>query len=108
MRFGERVRQLRLEKGMTQSELAVPLDVSMSYICKVENEKLSSGDYPSEKFIHRLAAELKADEDDLMMLAGKVPKGIRKQIRRRPGLFQALAKLDEQSLDRLTNKLLNK
>lgn len=108
MSFGNRVRVLRGESGMTQQQLAARMDVSVSYISKVENDALHFGDYPSEKFIHRLAAELKADEDELMVLADNVPKEIRKQIRRRPGLFQAIAKLDEQSLDRLTNKLVKK
>jgi len=84
------------------------MGVSVSYISKVENEALHFGDYPSEKFIYRLAAELNADEDELMVLADKVPKGIRKQIRRRPGLFQAIAKMDDQSLDRLAKQLVRK
>lgn len=108
MRFGSRVRALRRESEMTQQQLATRMDVSVSYISKVENEALHFGDYPSEKFIQRLAAELKADEDELMVLADKVPSGIRKQIRRRPGLFQAIAKLDDQSLDRLAQQLVGK
>jgi len=73
----------------------------MSYISKVENEKLHFGDYPSEKFIHKLADELKADEDELLLLADKVPATIRKRIRQRPELFRQIAKMDKQALDRL-------
>lgn len=101
MRFGKRVRQLRQQNGLTQGALAASLDVSMSYICKVENEKLQFGDYPSEKFIHKLAGELNADEDELLLLADKVPASIRKRIRQRPELFRKLARLDKQSLDAL-------
>lgn len=108
MQFGEKVRVLRARCAMTQQELADCMGVSVSYISKVENEKLNFGDYPSEKFIHRLAAELKADEDELLVLADKVPQVIRKQIRQRPRLFQAIAVLDDKSLDRLTDELLNK
>ncbi len=105
MRFGERVRQLRQSKGMTQAALASTMDVSMSYICKVENEKLHFGDYPSEKFIHKLAGELKADEDELLLLADKVPAAIRQKIRQRPDLFRKLAKLDRRSLDAVESSL---
>ncbi len=57
------------------------MHVSVSYISKVENGKLHFGDYPSEKFIHKLAGELKADEDELLLLADKVPASIRLRIR---------------------------
>jgi len=103
--FGGRVRQLRTLGSLTQTELAVRMNVSVSYISKVENEKLHFGDYPSEKFIHKLASELKADEDELLLLADKVPKSIRKRIRQRPELFRKLAAMDKQTLDRLESTL---
>jgi transcriptional regulator with XRE-family HTH domain len=105
MRFGERVRQLRQEKGMTQAELASAMNLSMSYICKVENERLHPGDYPSEKFIHKLAEELNADEDELLLLADKVPESIRQRIRLCPELFRKLASWDKKSLEELESSL---
>ncbi len=101
MQFGPRVRELRAQHELTQKQLADLLGVSMSYICKVENEKLHFGDYPSEKFIHKLAGELEADEDELLLLADKVPTSIRKRIRQRPELFRKLAAMDNQKLDAL-------
>ncbi len=101
MSFGERVRELRLESGLTQQELANRLRVSVSYISKVENEKLHFGDYPSEKFIHKLADALVADEDELLVLTDRVPKAIRKRVRERPNEFRRLASLDDKSLRRL-------
>ncbi len=105
MQFGEKVRVLRAQQAMTQQDLAECMGVSVSYISKVENEKLHFGDYPSEKFIHKLASELKADEDELLMLADKVPASIRKRIRERPDLFRKVARLDDQSLDQLESTL---
>ena len=99
MQFGEKVRVLRAQRAMTQQDLADCMGVSVSYISKVENGKLHSGDYPSAKFIHKLAEELKADEDELLLLADKVPAAIRRKIRQRPDLFRKLAKLDRESLD---------
>ncbi len=101
MRFGDRIRVLRVQLGMTQQRLAEKMAVSVSYISKVENEKLHFGDYPSEKFIHKLSEELRADEDELLLLADKVPVSIRERIRQRPVLFRELAKMDSDALDKL-------
>ncbi len=101
MQFGERVRQLRRQQGMTQRDLADEIGVSDTYISKVENENLHFGDYPSEKFIHKLADVLEADEEELLLLADKVPESIRKRVRERPEAFRTLAGLDDKMLDGL-------
>ena len=101
MQFGLRVRQLRVGQELTQRELAKRLGVSVSYISKVENDNLHFGDYPSEKFIHKLATELKGDENELLLLADKVPSELRKRIRERPDVFQRVANLDDKTMDRL-------
>ena len=101
MQFGKRVRELREHRGWTQKELTDRLGVSVSYISKVENERLHFGDYPSEKFIHKLAAVLDADEEELLLMADKVPEEIRRRIRERPDAFRELASLSDQQLDRV-------
>jgi transcriptional regulator with XRE-family HTH domain len=101
MQFGQRVRQLRHQKKLTQRDLATKLGVSFTYISKVENENLHFCDYPSEKFIHKLADELDADEEELLLLADKVPAGIRKRIRERPDAFRRIADLDDKALDKV-------
>jgi transcriptional regulator with XRE-family HTH domain len=105
MQFGTRVRQLRKAKGFTQRELAAQLGVSFTYVSKVENEKLHFGDYPSEKFIHKLADVLGVDEDELLLLADKVPETIRRRIREQPEEFRRLAELDQESLERLVSTI---
>lgn len=105
MQFGERVRELRLLRGLTQQIIADRMSVSVSYISKVENGKLHFGDYPSEKFIYKLADELQAEEDELLLLADKVPASIRNRIRQRPGLFRKLAKMDKRSLDDIESSI---
>ena len=105
MQFGERVRELRALRGLTQQTIADRMSVSVSYISKVENGKLHFGDYPSEKFIHKLADELQADEDELLLLADKVPSSIRLRIQQRPNLFRKLAKMDKRSLDVIENSI---
>ena len=81
------------------------MSVSVSYIRKVENGKLHFGDYPSEKFIHKLAGELQADEDELLLLANKVPASILCRIRQRPEFFRKLAKMDVNELDTLASTI---
>jgi len=56
MRFGERVRDLRTSKGLSQRALGSKVGVSFTHISKVENKKLDFGDYPSEVLIQKLAA----------------------------------------------------
>ncbi|WP_286764274.1 MULTISPECIES: helix-turn-helix domain-containing protein [Rhodopirellula] len=101
MKFGNRVRALRESTGFTQAELAERMSVSVSYISKVENERLQFGDYPSEKFLRKLAVELKADVDELMLLTNRVPDSIRKRVCERPDAFRKLAAMDDRTIDRI-------
>jgi transcriptional regulator with XRE-family HTH domain len=105
MQFGNRIRVLRVNCALTQQQLADRMGVSVSYISKVENERLHFGDYPSSKFIHKLAEELRTDEDELLLLADKIPAAIRKRIRQRPGFFRKIAALNDLQLDELETKL---
>jgi hypothetical protein len=49
--------------------------------------------------------ELQADEDELLLLADKVPASIRVRSQQRPDLFRKLAKMDKRSLDVLENSV---
>lgn len=105
MRFGERVRHLRLEKKLGQRGLAKHVGVTFTYISKIENEKLDFGDYPSEELILKLAEALDANPEELLILAEKVPDRIRRRVLERPDAFGRLADLDDASLDRLLQQL---
>ena len=101
MRFGERVRELRKLRGLTQQQLADRLAVSLSYVSKVENQRLNVGEYPSESFVHKLADVLGADENELLVLTERVPPAIRRRVIERPEAFGRLAELDDEHLDRV-------
>lgn len=105
MTFGERIRQLRKEKNLSQRDLATKVGVNFTYISKIENEKLDFGDYPSEELIRKLAKALRADADELLILAEKIPESIKKRVMERPDVFRKLAKLDDESLDKLLENL---
>jgi transcriptional regulator with XRE-family HTH domain len=101
MTFGQRVRQLRQARGMTLRDLAPKVGVGFTYISKIENGKLDCGDYPSEALIRKLAKVLRADLDELLLLAEIVPDRIRRRVLERPDVFRRLAELKDQELDAL-------
>jgi transcriptional regulator with XRE-family HTH domain len=105
MRFGERIRELRKAKNLSQRALGDLVGVSFTYISKVENEKLDFGDYPSEDLIRKLAKALEADEGDLFLLAEKIPEDIRKRVMERPDAFRKFASLDDKAIDKLLEGL---
>jgi transcriptional regulator with XRE-family HTH domain len=105
MTFGERIRLLRQNKGLTLRDLAPFVGVGFTYLCKVENGKLDFGDYPSDALIHRLAEALEADEEELTVLAERVPERIRRRVLQRPDVFGALAECDDMTLDKVLGTL---
>lgn len=103
--FGERVRELRHAKDWSLRDLAQKVGVGFTYLSRVENERLNFGDYPSDALIHRLADALEADEDELLVLAKRVPERIRKRVLQRPDVFGALANCDDKTLDKLLGQI---
>lgn len=51
--------------------------------------------------IQKLAAALDADEEELLLLAEKIPEVIRRRFFERPDAFRQIARLDDRRLDRL-------
>jgi transcriptional regulator with XRE-family HTH domain len=105
MTFGERVRELRKAKNLTLRELAAKVKVNFTYLSKIENHKLDFGDYPGEGLIRKLAKVLGADEDELLLLAEKIPDDIRKRVVQRPDAFRKFAALDDKTIDRILEEL---
>lgn len=105
MTFGEKLRKLRQTKGLTLRGLASQVDVGFTYLSRVETGTMTYGDYPSEALIHRLADALEADEDELLLLAEKIPQPVRKRVLQRPDAFLAFAACDDQTLDKLMSEI---
>ena len=108
MTFGERIRELRQAKQLTLRELAAQVGVGFTYISKIENHKLEEGHGPSEKLIHKLAVELDADEEELLLLAEKVPEVIRKRVVQRPDVFRAVAEMNDREMDQILEQFRNR
>jgi transcriptional regulator with XRE-family HTH domain len=99
--FGERVRQLRNAKGFSLRQLAPKVGVGFTYLSRVETGKMTYGDYPSDALIHRIAEELDGDEDQLLLLAERIPEKIKRRVLERPEAFRMLANLSNGRLTQL-------
>ena len=105
MKFGERVRQLRLEKSWSLRDLAERVGVGFTYLSRVEIERLNFGDYPSDALIHRLTDALEADESELLILSKSVPEPVKKRFFQRPDAFLAFAACDDATLDKASGRI---
>lgn len=101
MSFGERLRQLRIERGLNQRTLAETVGIDFTYLSKIETGRLPP---PAQDTIHRLALALGASPDELLVLAGKVPDDVRSAITRSveiPAFLRQIRDLDKAELERL-------
>ena len=71
MELGQKLRELRREKGLTLRALAEAVGVDFTYLSKIENGK--AGYLPGAETIRSLAEALGADPLELLQLANKVP-----------------------------------
>ena len=72
MRFGERLREIRKEKGMTLRDVAELAGIDFTYLSKIENDRIPYT--PAADTIRQLAEALKVDSLELLTLADKLPK----------------------------------
>ena len=105
MTFGEHLRTLRKARGLTLRQMAAQVGVGFTYLSRVETGRMTYGDYPSEELIHKLAEALVADENELLVLAEKIPEKIKKRVLQRPDAFRRLADLDDGKLDEVLRSL---
>ncbi|MHB8322854.1 MAG: helix-turn-helix domain-containing protein [Candidatus Dormibacteria bacterium] len=92
--FGQTIRRLRIQRGLTQRKLAEELGIDFTYLSKVENNK---GDPPAEDKVRRLAAILGCDEEDLLALAVKFPPELRTRAEQDHRFARLLRRLPEAS-----------
>ena len=82
-KFGARLRELRIQAGMTLRGLAQAVNIDFTYLSKIENGVLPP---PSEKVIQQLAESLQADRDELFTLAGRIPSDIAEMLKNREAM----------------------
>lgn len=95
MEFGRRLRDLRKQKNISQRDLATQVSIDFTYLSKIEGGRLAP---PSEEVIRHLAQALEADENELINLAGKVPKDLKAVLEESPQAVELLRVLSQRKL----------
>lgn len=104
MQFGDRLRELRLKKSLSQRKLAEKVGVDFTYLSKIETGTMSP---PAQDTILRLADALSADSDELLVLAGRVPDDVKDVVtnsRELPAFLREIQDLDEEEIKLLKRK----
>ncbi|CAK0745340.1 XRE family transcriptional regulator [Azospirillaceae bacterium] len=98
--LGERIRKLRLEKGLTLEKLAEKVDSSKSYIWEIENKSIAR---PSAEKLRFIAMALDTTTDYLLAAedVNAVDEADRVFFRK----YQALGESDKKRLQRILNAL---
>ena len=81
MNFGETVRKVRMAKGISLRKFAEMIDMSPTYLSKVERGEFKP---PREQKVIAIAEALEMDPDELLALAGRVASDISEIIQKRP------------------------
>ena len=86
MLLGSLIRNRRRELGLTLRAAAQQLGVDPAYLSRVESEKAP----PSEHLLRGLAGLLEYNDDELLLLAGKLPPSLQALIEERPQAAAAI------------------
>ena len=92
--FGQRVRELRQQLGLTLKELEARVNVNYTYLSKIENGILPP---PSEKVVIQLAEALDTDREELLLLAGILPPDIIEKLKDPKFLKTLRSRINESS-----------
>ncbi|MFO0388542.1 MAG: helix-turn-helix domain-containing protein [Alphaproteobacteria bacterium] len=94
--FGDIIKDLREDKGYSQRQFALALDITPTYMSKIERGEFPP---PSEDVIKKMAQLLEHNSDDLLAYADKVDSELLAIIQQSPqkyaGLLRKWAKKDE-------------
>ncbi len=74
--LGRRIKQRRLEKGMTQRELADAVGITVPYMSKIEADR----ETPTDEKIQRIAIQLDLNVDELTLAAGRLPEDVMERL----------------------------
>ncbi|MGE7828524.1 helix-turn-helix domain-containing protein [Paenibacillus sp. NPDC093718] len=85
--FGDYIRKLRTDKGITQTEVAERAGMQIRYLSRIEN---NHDNPPSEEILLRLAAALDEDPHQMVVKAGKVPSDFKELIAEDDEVFRYL------------------
>jgi transcriptional regulator with XRE-family HTH domain len=92
-RFGQRLREIRLSRGMSQAELARQAEVTTNYISRLEG----GGAAPGIDLVARLAASLGTSMSDLLPTTPALDD-LAASRQRAKKLFDVLIRTDDQGV----------
>jgi len=78
--FGEKIRRLRLKRGLLAKDVAQKVGVSLPYISQLESDRA----IPSEALARRIASQFSQDEDELVFLARRTQRNLDALLRSAP------------------------
>jgi len=102
---GQRIREIRKERNMTQRQLAEKVGINFTYLSRVENDRLDAEQTPREDTLQKIAKALQADADELLLLARRIPDTYRERILAKPGIFRRIIQMSDSDLEGLLNGL---
>ena len=79
--LGQRIKQRRLEKGLTQRELAEATGITVPYMSKIEADR----ETPTDEKLERIAKALGLNSDELILAAGRLPEDVIERLTADPG-----------------------
>ena len=103
--IGQRIRSIRLSRNLTQRELADRVGLNVTYLSRIENDRLDSDQTPRESTLQKIANALETDADELLLLANRIPGSYRSRILAKSGLFRRILDLCDEDLERLLNEV---
>jgi len=102
---GQRIREIRKQRNLTQRELAERVGINFTYLSRVENDRLDAEQTPREETLQKIAKALRADPDELLLLARRIPDAFRDRILAKPGIFRRILKLSDSALEEMLEGL---
>ncbi|MCA9009793.1 MAG: helix-turn-helix transcriptional regulator, partial [Planctomycetaceae bacterium] len=103
--IGQRIREIRKSRNLTQRELAERVGINFTYLSRVENDRLDDEQTPREETLQRIANALRTDPDELLLLARRIPDAYRDRILSKPGVFRKLLNLSDTALEELIRQI---
>ena len=70
--IGQRIKRERVDKGLTQRQLADLIGVGVPHVSKIEADR----ENPSDELIGRLAEVFDLDADELLLVARRLPEDV--------------------------------
>lgn len=102
---GQRIREIRKERNLTQRQLAEKVGINFTYLSRVENDRLDAEQTPREDTLQKIAKALQADADELLLLARRIPDTFRDRILAKPGIFRRIIQMSDSDLEGLLDSL---